>query len=283
MHAERPVRALVLGAVTRDDLVGATGDVPGGVVFHAGLALARLGAQVRVVTRVRKEDAAQLLGPLETEGVEILALPSRETTRYHLDYGGPIDRHELLATSDPIALEDVPAAWRASDVVQLGPLHRRDLAPGMARGLSGLIGLDVQGLLRLPTARGTRLAASSELATHLDGVHVVKASEEELPLLLAGSDAPSFVRRLGLSELIATRGHQGVHVVTAQDEQEIKIERAAGNHTVGAGDVFLAAYLLLRVRGAAPDRAARGACHVAARKIACGTVPRDAGLLQGEA
>jgi sugar/nucleoside kinase (ribokinase family) len=44
---------------------------------------------------------------------------------------------------------------------------------------------------------------------------------------------------------------------------------------VGAGDVFLAAYLLLRVRGRGPLEAARGAARVAALKVAHGEVPRD--------
>jgi len=274
MSAARPIEALVLGAVTRDYLEGAAEPVPGGVVLHAGIALARLGARVRAVTRLRSEDAALLLAPLEAEGVEVLALPSRETTTYRLDYGGPLDRHELVAASDAIALEDVPEAWRTPALVQLGPLHREDLAPGMARALSGLVGLDVQGLLRQPGAEGTRLEPNPHLAEYLDGVDVLKASDEELPVLLAGTDASSFVSRTNVAELIATRGSHGVRVITAEFEEEIPSEPVSGRYAVGAGDVFLAAYLMLRASGRPAVEAARGACRVAAHKVASGAVPR---------
>ena len=270
-----PARALVLGAVSRDlDLAAGPGArvMPGGVVVHAGTALARLGARVRVVTRLRPEDADLLLSPLAAEGVETRALPSRDTTTYANDYRGGVDRHELRAVSDPIRAEDVPAAWRDADLVQLGPLHPDDVLVETAAVVQGLVGLDVQGLVR---ARGGGLRPSLLLPDLLAHVHVVQASEHELPAVLGGDSLPAFVARHGVREMLVTRGARGATVVTRAGTTDVQADTVEPRAPVGAGDVFLAAYLLLRVRGRGPLEAARGAARVAALKVAHGEVPRD--------
>jgi sugar/nucleoside kinase (ribokinase family) len=270
-----PPRALVIGAVSRDlgPEGGATGR-PGGVVVHAGCALARLGAATRVVTRVHPDDAATLLAPLAAEGVAVAALPSRHTTTYVNDYAGAVDAHVLREASDPIGPDDVPPAWRTADLVQLGPLHSDDVLPETAALLAGLRGLDVQGLVR---KRGTpALRASASLALLLPHVDVVKASEPELLAMLDGDSVERFVARHAVRELLVTRGAAGVTVMTAARRVEVPAVPARGTARVGAGDVFLATYLLQRARGDDPVTAARAAAHVAALKIEHGTVPADA-------
>ena len=266
--------ALVVGAVSRDFIAGEHRPAPGGVVFHAGSALARLDARVRAVTRVHPADREALLGPLQAEQVEILALPSRATTSYRLDYSGSVDAHELGASSDPIGPDDIPEAWRSADLVHLGPLHSADLHPEVAAVLRGFIGLDVQGLVRVADARGTRVEASPALASFLAHVDVLKASEHELPALLGGESVESFRRRHGIAELLVTRGARGATLLTAEDEWHVPALQTAGTATVGAGDVFLAAYLLLRVSGREPLRAAREASGITALKIRHGQVPK---------
>jgi sugar/nucleoside kinase (ribokinase family) len=269
---------LVVGAVTRDlDLRDErAAAVPGGVVVHAGTALARLGARVRIVTRVRPDDQAALLAPLVAEGVEVRALPSAATTTYANDYAGRATRHELRATSDPIGPDDVPADWRVADVVQLGPLHPADDAPETAAALRGLRGLDVQGLVRWPEPGGTRLGPNSRLPAFLACADVVQASEEELAPVLDGESLDRFVARHGVRELVVTRGARGATVVASGRTHDVAAVPAPGGVRVGAGDVHLAVYLLLRVRGRDPVRAARGAAAVVARRMAGGAVPRDA-------
>ena len=272
------LQALVLGAAARDHVRGRPHPVPGGVVFHAGVALARLGAKVRVVTRLRQADAAWILSPLVAEGVETCALESRQTTTYALDYGGPLDAHELRETSDPLGLDEVPVAWRQADVIQLGPLHRRDLQPGIARGLSGLIGLDIQGLVREAHPGGTRVAPNPELPAFLENVDIVQASEPELEAVLEGGSAEDFARRHAIDELIVTRGERGVTVIESGRSTSVAGVRARGSERIGAGDVFFAAYLLLRGQGREPVRAAAGACRVAVSKIDHGLVPKGTRL-----
>ena len=128
-----------------------TREVPGGTVHYAGLALAQLGAKVAVVTRVHPDDVG-LLGPLRAHGVEVYAQPTTRTTSYRNDYTGEVDRHDLVAASDPIDPADLPPDWRDVDLVHLGPLHPRDIKPEVAQQVTGLVGIDLQGLVR--TSRG---------------------------------------------------------------------------------------------------------------------------------
>jgi sugar/nucleoside kinase (ribokinase family) len=256
-----PPIALVLGSVSCD-LAADGPPAPGGVVVHAGRALARLGARTRVCTRVRADDRDPLLGGLVDLGVEVLALPSAATTIYLNAYGDGDDRHVLRAASDPIGPDDVPAAWRRADVIHVGPLHPADLDPGTGAVLRGFRGLDVQGLVRM--AGTTTLRACPTLAAHLAHADVVQASEVELPAMLAGDDVGRFVARHGLGELLVTRGARGVTVITAAGALDVPAAAGTVHGGPGAGDVFLAAYLLARVRGSGPGDAARAGAAAAA-------------------
>jgi len=264
--------ALVLGAITRDVEAGGR-FAPGGVVHYAGLAFAALGARTRVVTRSRSEDAAELLAPLRARGVETRALASAATTTYANDYSGEEDRHELLAASDPIRPADLPEGWRRADAIHLGPLHRRDLLPETVAVLRGLVGIDLQGLARLGSAAGTRLAPNLELKDFLVHVAVAKAAEEEIAVLLEGMTLGEFRREFGLAELLVTRGSRGALLVTQNGVEEIPAVAAARRFPTGAGDVFLAAYLFARASQREPRAAAGFAARASAAQIEHGALP----------
>lgn len=270
------LRALVVGAITRD--LEVLGDEvrsrAGGVVHHAGLALARLGAETRIVTRLRSDDAPDLLGRIHAEGIETRALPSLETTTYLNDYTGDQDAHEIRAVSDPIRAEDVPPAWRRADIIHLGPLHRGDIDPDLPASLHGFKGIDLQGLLREATDEGTRLAPFEAIGDFVRSVDVVQASSAELEPTLAGASLEEFVRRHSIREMIVTHGALGATLLTASDTHAVPARGARRVYPVGAGDVFLAAYLFLRSGGRSPLQAALGAGDVCAEKLERGEVPK---------
>ncbi len=264
--------ALVLGAITRDVEPGGASSA-GGVVHYAGLTFAALGARTRVVTRSHPEDAHELLAALCAARVETRALPSRETTTYANDYTGTEDRHELLATSDPIGPSDLPPAWRTADAIHLGPLHRRDLLPETLSVLRGRVGIDLQGLARERSPAGTRLAPNAELKDYLAHVSVAKAAEEEIAVLLEGLTLREFQREHAIPELLVTRGARGALLVTQNGVDEIPAVPAPRRFPTGAGDVFLAAYLFARAAGRGPLAAARVAARASAAQIEHGHLP----------
>ena len=277
MSATRELTALVLGAVTRDVEPGGT-TAPGGVVHYAGLAFAALGARTRVVTRARAEDAAELLAKLRAARVETRAWPSAETTTYANDYSGSEDLHELLSTSDPITPDDLPEAWRRADAIHLGPLHRRDLAAETLAVLDGRVGIDLQGLARLSSPSGTRLAPNPALKDFLVRVAVAKAAEEEIAVLLEGRTLVDFRREFGIAELLVTRGARGALLVTRTGVEEIPAVPARKLFPTGAGDVFLAAYLFARASGRDPRPAGDFAARASAAQIERGFVPGELAL-----
>ncbi len=269
----------MLGAISRDLIFRKRDapelpETPGGVVHYAGLAFARLGAQTRVVTRAAAADQSGLLAPLRAAGVVVRCLPSACTTCYANDYSGEVDRHRLLSVSDQIRAEDVPADWRAAACVQLGPLHREDLHPDVAAECRGLRGLDVQGLVRLQTEHATRLAPHPELPRYLEHVDVLQASETELPALLDGDTLERFVRRFDVREMLITRGIRGATVIAGGHEKHVSAAPVQGGFKIGAGDVFLAAYLFLRARGGHdPVEAGQAAAAICGARIRTGEVP----------
>ena len=264
------INALVLGAISRDRLArpgSASIEQPGGVVHHAGITLARLGARTRVVTRVKTEDAAELLADLREKGVELQALPSAATTRYLNDYGASPARHILESASDPIAGEDLSEGWRAADLIQLGPLHSRDLLPSVAEITTGFKGIDVQGFFRERGDGGRRT-----LERFLPHVQVLQTSEDDLDGLLQGETLAGFRDRSKLRELIVTRSRRGATVLSDEGEEEISARvQIAGavdpERLVGLGDTFLATYLFERVSGAGPRAAAERAAAGCTSKI----------------
>jgi sugar/nucleoside kinase (ribokinase family) len=268
--------ALLVGSLSRDlwlDGSGPAASSPGGVVHHAGLALARLGLEVRVVTRLHESDGAELLASLERAGVQIRALPSRETTTYRNDYSGESDSHLLLACSDPIQLDDVPPAWRCADLAQLGPLHPTDLAPDLAAGLSARVGLDAQGWLR---ARAGEERSAPDAKTLSRGVDVLQVSESDLAALLEGRTPEVFAGACGVSELVVTRGARGASVWTDGRRTDVPARPAEPRDArakAGCGDVFLACYAWQRAVGADPETAARAAAALCAIKLVYGEIP----------
>ena len=272
------LRALVVGAVTWD--VDAARPErpprPGGTATIAARVLARLGCRTGVVTRVATLDRAHLIEPLRRAGIDVLALPSSETTRYRNGYGpDDEDTHELLAVSDPVRAGDVPADWlREAHLIHAGPLHPADVEPGAAAGASGIVGVDLQGLVRgiaiAPPVVANGVRAWGEVAT------VVQASATDATVLF-GTDVASRIRAaLGVPELLVTRGAAGATLATEGETVTIPVPRVTGGDRRGAGDTHLAVYLAARALGESPVRAAALAGRVTARALADGAVPAGA-------
>jgi sugar/nucleoside kinase (ribokinase family) len=270
------LRALVVGAVTWDREVGRASrrTTPGGVVTFAGRTLARLGARTRVVTRVAALDNA-VLAPLREAGVEVLALPSSRTTTYVNHYGPAGDRHELGDRSDPITAGDVPAEWlRTADIVQAGPLHPTDVDAAAVAGARGLVGVDLQGLTRDP-ARGHADVVASVRAWCATAA-VVQASAADVPTLFDATSPRAIRAAYGIAELVVTRGARGATLATHAGVVEIAARSVTGGDPRGAGDTFLAVYLVGRVTDLAPAAAAETAARLTAEAVSTGAVPRRA-------
>lgn len=252
------------------------GKTPGGAPTNVALHLARLGVDVRLLSRVGIDDLGrELLDYLTAEGLA--------TDSIQIDQRHPTGR-VLVDTSDPHAVryEIVePAAWdfidvgdlpeypaHAVTVVVFGSLATRNTVSRASLfrllGQSGLKVFDVN--LRPPFVDR---AIIEQLLVHADWV---KLNDEELELLGGwhGATGPpehtlrALSRRYGLETVCLTLGSRGA-LMLYQDQvfrQAAFAVRVVD--TIGCGDAFLAFWLSQMLGGRSPQEALTLACAVGA-------------------
>ena len=107
--------------------------------------------------------------------------------------------------------------------------------------------VDVQGLLRRVRDSAVKTEVSECLEEVLSFADTVKATGEELRLILErfGTDVQTLQARFGFGELLVTCGAGGGRLINASGETieyaPVRAERV--DDPTGAGDVFFAAYL----------------------------------------
>src|SRR5690606_31306382 len=109
----------------------------------------------------------------------------------------------------------------------------------------GVIGMDVQGLIRRIVAGEVRPSAPWRAADQLPHIEVLKADEDEILTYTGGAtveEAAASVRANGVREVLITRGSRGSVVFGAGDPLEIEAvpPRRVADAT-GCGDTYLAA------------------------------------------
>jgi sugar/nucleoside kinase (ribokinase family) len=157
-----------------------------------------------------------------------------------------------------------------------GPLHPDDIDPqavALMAESKKLVSLDVQGYLRRAVNGRIVPGLSEGLEEALHCAHIIKADEGELTLMLDHfrESLPGFLKRFRIDEAVITRGSRGASVWTRTGEGCHFAAEAVRRpvSTVGAGDVFFAAYLAAHVyRKLDIDLAAGFAAGVAARQVA---------------
>jgi sugar/nucleoside kinase (ribokinase family) len=252
-------RVAVVGNVARD-VVDDGAPTPGGCPQFAAAAFRRLGHDGQIVTRFAPADEALFSG-LEAR---IARLPATSTSGFAMHYSG--EEREMSVT-------ELGAPWRPEDVdvlapdvawVHAAPLLRSDFPAetlaALARGRR--LSLDAQGLVRVPTLGRLREDGDFDPAL-LEHVAALKLSEHEARIVAGGRFDLATAERLGVPEVLLTRGSRGAIVFT--DGRETPVTDAtpvADVHATGAGDTFMVAYAVARVEGHDPVDAARKAARL---------------------
>lgn len=257
-----------LGNLSRDVVAGSA-PRPGGGVFYATRALARLGVDAHTEASCSAEHRAQLLPPLEAFGLPVAWHPSSTTTEYSFHYEG--DRRIMWqdAVGDPWTPEQAVAAAADARWVDVCALTRTDfpaetLAALAADGRRLLV--DLQGLVRT-TALGP-LQTDAEIGDVLRYVDVLKLNDEEAETVVGSAD-PEKLRALGVPEVVLTTGSQGAWVVTPGLIEHVPAVPVEGPvDPTGAGDTYSVTYIVQRVAGAEPVEAARVAAATVSASLA---------------
>jgi sugar/nucleoside kinase (ribokinase family) len=246
-----------LGHITRDTVEGGE-PRPGGGVFYAARALARLGADAHIEASCSAEDSTALLPPLEAFGLPVTWHESSTTTAYSFHYEG--DRRIMWqdAVGDPWTPERALEAAADAIWIDVCALTRTDfphetlaaLDPGGRQLL-----VDLQGLVRTPTIGPLRTDAN--VGDVLRYIEILKLNDEEAATLV-GSAEPEKLHALGVPEVVLTLGSQGAWIVTPDVAEFVPAEPVEGDvDPTGAGDTYSVSYLVQRAAGAEPVEAAR--------------------------
>jgi sugar/nucleoside kinase (ribokinase family) len=222
-----------------------------------------LGRPALVAVKAADADRRRLLPPLVRLGLPVLWRAGASTATFAFSYDG--DRRTML-------VEELGPSWTADDLrglervewVHVGALARSDFPAAtlaaLARGRRR-VALDGQGLAR-PERPGPLVLDGDYDPEVLRHVSVLKLAEDEA-LTLVGEPDQDSLRSLGVAEVVVTLGSRG-SLVLADGRLEAVPTRPVEGDPTGAGDSFLAAYLVSRAAGYAPVASARRATAVVA-------------------
>jgi sugar/nucleoside kinase (ribokinase family) len=257
-----------IGNLTRDVVAGSE-PRPGGGVFYAASALARLGADAHVAAACAAEDRAALVPPLEAFGLPVSWFESSATTAYSFHYEG--DRRIMRQDAVGDAWSPAQSLQAAGDAtwVNVCALVRTEFPPETLAGLAAdgrRLLVDAQGLVRRPDLGA--LMTDADIGDVLRHVAILKLNDEEAETLVGGAD-PERLRVLGVPEVLLTLASQGSYVITPSLIEHVPAHEVEGPvDPTGAGDTFSMTYLLRRTQGAGPVEAAHAGAQTVAEFLA---------------
>lgn len=245
----------------------------GGVTTYSGVTYSRHGIKTWVVTNVAGRDA-EIIERLKQESIIVCNGQTEMTTCFRnlFDEGDDKRRQNILQQAAPISRSQLNENLNNVGVVHLGPLHPLDIdvrAIELIDRLKPLVILDVQGFLRSVKNKIVYPAVSEFLPAAIRISHIVKANRQEYESLIDffRMDLTQLMRQFKINEFVVTSGHKGGFVQTIGGEEiPYSATRVKSNaDPTGAGDVFLAAYVIARFLN---RRSLADACQYAAKLAA---------------
>ena len=274
----------VVGSTTIDKIV--TGDHStvklGGVTTYAGITYRRHGIPVVIVSNLAERDL-EVLRRLQAEDIRVFGSKSEFSTQFVNYTGGDNRSQELLQRALPIEIGQIRPILNTIECLHLGPLHPLDIEAGVLSFLQSSklkIFLDVQGYTRMVRNKRVFQSVSARMTDGLALAHIVKANETEYKALLAffQTTLAELMRRFEIEECVITLGKKGGFVQNYNGEivhYEAAMVKTPVDPT-GAGDVFLAAYIVSRFadNNNIPD-ACVYAAEIAARQVEGNYISRE--------
>lgn len=270
-------------AVDHNVVDGVTEIASGGGVYYGGIAAARLGARVGVVTRLSAADFPRL-DAFREAGVEVFATPAAETSGIENTYSSADMERRVcvpLGFAGPIAAADLPDV--SARIYAITPIIAGEVDLPLLKRLAarGPVALDVQGFVRVrvgpsagsgcnPVAEPVEAAASlrdalvfrpwDEMAAGLAHVTYLKVDRAEAEALTGETDLSVAAARLaayGPKEIVLTQS-SGVTVYAAGRTHFAPFTPRSLAGRTGRGDTCFATYLTKRLT-CSPEEACRWA------------------------
>lgn len=244
---------MIIGHVTSDFLTvkGETTGFIGGGAYFSAFAAARSGARICVVTKLAPKDLGILEG-LKKEGIEVVALPSGQTTSIaNIFETDDVDHRkvQLLSQADPFGPGDIPEA--EVKIYSLSGLFVDELPDALIAHLAakGKIALDLQAKLRYSEAGSFAFKDWPGKKKHLPLVTFLKADNLEAEVATGTTDRDEAARLFhgwGAREVMVTCASE----VILYDGQRIcrapfDPENLSGR--TGRGDTCFVSYVAWRM------------------------------------
>ena len=268
---------LMLGhfAVDRNVVDGVAEIASGGGVYYGGIAAARLGARVAVVTRLAATDFPRL-DAFREAGVEVFATAAAETSGIENTYSSADMERRIcvpLGFAGPIAAADIPDL--TARVYAIVPIIAGEVDLALLKRLArrGPVALDVQGFVRVRVGPSTSSGAAlvfrpwadmAEGLAHVTYLKVDRAEAEALTGETSFSVAAAKLAAYGPKEIVLTQS-AGVTVYADGRSYFAPFTPRSLAGRTGRGDTCFAAYLAKRLT-CSPEEACRWAGAVTTLK-----------------
>jgi sugar/nucleoside kinase (ribokinase family) len=251
----------VIGSTTIDKIV--QGDRSwfkiGGATTYAGITYSRHGIKTLAITNIAERDS-EIIKKLQQEKITVCSGQTEATTRF-INYSDNDNRRQKITRrAASISCAQIRNALESLNMVHLGPLHPSDIDIQAIKSLNKgdlYVILDAQGFVRSVENERVYPAVSALLTDALRISNLVKASIHEYKAIIGfyQVDLSELMRRFKINEFIVTSGEKGGFVRTIFEEtvqyQAAKAKKADSvkfiKDSTGAGDIFLAAYVVRRI------------------------------------
>lgn len=263
----------VVGPVTKDviEINNSIKGKIGGTAYYTSRALHKSGAGVTVFAKLSRRDRHLL----DSFQCKVIASWADKTTVFRNIYPkGNLDYREQFveSVSEPFSVDDVRKA-RKFDIVHLGPLNRTDMPPDVIRYVrknNSLISLDIQGFLRKVVNKKVCLEGMAEKSL-LENIDIIKCDVKEAEALAGEKSAirnAKVISSFGPKEVIITCGSNGSLIYSGGKTAKIKAAKPVKIiDTTGAGDVYMAGYLFMRLKTSNIEDCGRFASRLASLSI----------------
>ena len=256
-------------AVDRNVVDGVAEIASGGGVYYGGIAAARLGTRVAVVTRLRSEDFPRL-DAFREAGVEVFATAAPDTSGIENTYrSADMERRVCapLGFAGPFVPEDLPDV--PARIVAIVPIIAGEVDLALLKRLAGRgpVALDVQGFVRVRVGDQLLFRPWAEMAEGLAHVTYLKVDRAEAEALTGETDLAVAAAKLaayGPREIVLTQSSGVMVYADGQTHFAPFTPRSLAGRT-GRGDTCFATYLTKRLTSS-PDEACRWAGAVTTLK-----------------
>jgi sugar/nucleoside kinase (ribokinase family) len=253
-----PIDYLILGHIAQD--VKTDEIALGGSATYAALTAKALGLKVGIATVCTEETAQKQ----ELSGISIAFQPTDETTTFeNIDSSaGRIQYIHKLAPK--IETKLIPDIWRSTPIVHIAPVAQ-EIDPNIILSFpNAFIGLTPQGWLR-----GWDNLGKVYLAEWPEASYVLEKSSAAV---LSNEDMEFKEDRIeeliaSIRTLAVTEGADGVRLYWNGDLRRFRPPDVEEIDSVGAGDIFAAAFFIRLYNSHNPWEAARFATRLAAISV----------------